>query len=73
MLRDPKPPCRGCTKRHAGCHPKCPDYLNWNTEHQAFREEQRKSQEVARNITDTLIQRHLKNKYSRKNKRRFGK
>lgn len=41
-LREAEKPCRGCGKREIGCHGKCPEWLEWEREHAARREELRK-------------------------------
>lgn len=40
-------PCRYCVppKRHSGCHATCPDYKEWNEEHQKELEAFRKSRD----------------------------
>lgn len=40
-------PCRHCVapKRHSGCHAKCPDYTEWNEEHQKELEAFRKARD----------------------------
>lgn len=75
MLKDTPAPCYGCTKRHMGCHAKCPDYADWDKEHKAFLEEKRKLQETAYKLKDTEIQRRfkIKRKNTRRNKRSFGR
>lgn len=73
MRKDTTTPCFGCTKRQAGCHAKCPDYLDWDNNHKTFLEEKRRAYETDRQLTDTEIKRYIKTKYTKKNKRRFGR
>lgn len=32
------PPCKGCTKRHPGCHDKCEGYHEWKENREAEKE-----------------------------------
>jgi len=40
-------PCRYCVapKRHPGCHAECPEYKEWDAEHQQHLEEVRKKKQ----------------------------
>jgi hypothetical protein len=33
----PNPPCKDCEDRHAKCHAKCPEYIEWNEARQKER------------------------------------
>lgn len=73
MYKETKPPCYKCGKRHSNCHSTCPEYCDWQKERQEMLEERRKAQDLSRKLTDAEIQRHLKIKHKKKNKRSFGK
>lgn len=64
-------PCYKCTKRHAKCHANCPDYADWNAEHQAQLEEKRKTIDIAHKIREAEILRN--HRIKKKTKRSFGK
>lgn len=39
-------PCKGCTDRHAGCHPECDRYKDFEVRRNAFYEERDKERQA---------------------------
>ena len=35
-------PCKNCAERHVNCHDACPKYKEWQAQHEAEKEEERR-------------------------------
>lgn len=57
-------PCKGCVapKRYPGCHADCPEYKDWNIEHQQDLEKARALQKEAQDYDSTLLRNRIKHK-----------
>ena len=60
-------PCKGCVapKRHSGCHSHCPEYIEWNIEHQQDLEKARAIQKEEQDYDSTLLRNRRKKRRMR--------
>ena len=58
--------CKGCEKRHTGCHSTCPDYIACRTEKDRTNEIIKKKKQVETDLISTAVKRSLKIKGRRK-------
>ena len=59
-------PCRDCDKRHVRCHGECPDYDDWNADHQAQLAEERKRKALDQKLIEAEMQRNFRTKHNKK-------
>lgn len=60
--------CKGCEKRHPGCHSICPEYIGWKSDRERRLEKERKKRHAELEVIDSKVKQCEK---VRRNKRRW--
>ena len=47
--------CKGCMKRHPGCHATCPDYLAEKLQHDILRDKEQRKRRAESEVYETHI------------------
>ena len=59
-----KCPCRYCEKRYVGCHAKCLDYQEWNSENEKLKNKHKEERHIDNLLKEEKVMHKIK--YQRK-------